>query len=188
MRSVRLPTHLSKQSTVKQQLQWSCGWSAPPRSHQSGCRVSKALLIFYIIFPYQYCIIYFSIALPPEADQTHPALPWDYISEPTLSSSMGAMDNHSPLNSCSCNRSVCMELILFTDIKRDVIVLFLCVSSEAILALQTEVSKLKRDLEQGLVQLPHLTQRMDCLISKYRQEDLEHRSKIQTDQTSASKR
>ncbi|XP_038125661.1 uncharacterized protein LOC119772987 isoform X2 [Cyprinodon tularosa] len=97
-----------------------------------------------------------------QADQTHPALPWDYISEPTLSSSMGAMDNHSPLNSCSCN-------------------------SEAILALQTEVSKLKRDLEQGLVQLPHLTQRMDCLISKYRQEDLEHRSKIQTDQTSASK-
>lgn len=44
------------------------------------------------------------------------------------------------------------------------------VFSEAILALQSEVSRLKKDLEEGLVQLPHLAQKMDYLTSKYRQE------------------
>lgn len=44
-----------------------------------------------------------------------------------------------------------------------------CVFSEAILALQSEVSRLKKDLVEGLVQLPHLTQKMDYLTSKYRQ-------------------
>ncbi|XP_047223603.1 uncharacterized protein LOC124869661 isoform X3 [Girardinichthys multiradiatus] len=73
--------------------------------------------------------------------QIHPVPLHNHISEPTLSTTMDAVtDRRSPLNSCSCN-------------------------SEAILALQTEVSKLKRDLEQGLVQLPHLAQRMDYLTS-----------------------
>lgn len=49
--------------------------------------------------------------------------------------------------------------------------------SEAILALQSEVSRLKEDLEEGLVQLPHLAQKMDYLTSKYRQGGLERRSK-----------
>ncbi|XP_070305161.1 protein AKNAD1-like [Salvelinus sp. IW2-2015] len=39
----------------------------------------------------------------------------------------------------------------------------------AIQALQSEVSQLKRDLEEGLVQLPHLSQRMDYLTSRCRQ-------------------
>ncbi len=53
----------------------------------------------------------------------------------------------------------------------------LCVFSEAILALQSEVSRLKKDLEEGLVQLPHLAQRMDYLSSKYSQDQQERRSK-----------
>ncbi|XP_037131636.1 uncharacterized protein LOC119136905 isoform X2 [Syngnathus acus] len=48
--------------------------------------------------------------------------------------------------------------------------------SEAILALQVEVSKLKKDLEEGLVQLPHLARKMDYLASKYRHDRQEHRS------------
>ncbi|XP_021178279.2 uncharacterized protein LOC110369285 [Fundulus heteroclitus] len=76
---------------------------------------------------------------------------------------MDAVDSGGPLNSCSCN-------------------------SEAILALQTEVSKLKKELEQGLVQLPHLAQRMDFLTSIYRQEDSDHGSRNRTSQTPASKR
>ncbi|XP_027875317.1 uncharacterized protein aknad1 isoform X1 [Xiphophorus couchianus] len=84
-----------------------------------------------------------------------------HIPEPAFRTSMDTGDKHTPLNSCSCN-------------------------SEAILALQTEVSKLKKDLEQGLVQLPHLAQRMDYLTSKYRQEDSDRTSNIQT-HTPASK-
>ncbi|MED6248918.1 hypothetical protein ATANTOWER_007007 [Ataeniobius toweri] len=95
--------------------------------------------------------------------QIHPVPLHNHISEPTLSTTMDAVtDRRSPLNSCSCN-------------------------SEAILALQTEVSKLKMDLEQGLVQLPHLAQRMDYLTSRYRQEDSDLMSKIRTHQTPASK-
>eukprot|EP00063_Salmo_salar_P072667 XP_014047502.1 PREDICTED: AT-hook-containing transcription factor-like isoform X1 [Salmo salar] len=41
--------------------------------------------------------------------------------------------------------------------------------SSAIQALQSEVSQLKRDLEEGLVQLPQLSQRMDNLTSRCRQ-------------------
>ncbi|XP_014872534.1 uncharacterized protein aknad1 [Poecilia latipinna] len=84
-----------------------------------------------------------------------------HIPDPTFRASMDAVDKHAPLSSCSCN-------------------------SEAILALQTEVSKLKKDLEQGLVQLPHLAQRMDYLTSKYRHEDSDRKSNIQT-HTPASK-
>lgn len=62
-------------------------------------------------------------------------------------------------------------------------VLFLCASSEALLALQTEVTRLKKDLEDGLVQLPHLAQRMDYLTSKYREERQEHRSKSRAHRT-----
>ncbi|KAM9323156.1 uncharacterized protein aknad1 [Pholidichthys leucotaenia] len=67
----------------------------------------------------------------------------------------------SQQNSCSCN-------------------------SQAILALQSEVSKLKKDLELGLVQLPHLAQRMDYLTSKYREERLERRSKTRSHQRPVS--
>ncbi|CAB1443027.1 unnamed protein product [Pleuronectes platessa] len=71
-----------------------------------------------------------------------------------LSHCVSEMDSErgSPVNSCSCN-------------------------SEAILALQSEVSRLKKDLEEGLVQLPHLAQKMDYLTSKYRQGRQERRSK-----------
>ncbi|KAM9349925.1 uncharacterized protein aknad1 [Symphorus nematophorus] len=75
-----------------------------------------------------------------------------HVSEPILSTTMDAEDRGSPLYSCSCN-------------------------SEAILALQSEVSRLKKDLEEGLVQLPHLAQKMDYLTSKYRQDRQERRSK-----------
>ncbi|KAM4729069.1 uncharacterized protein aknad1 isoform 2-T2 [Anableps anableps] len=94
-------------------------------------------------------------------DQKCPAQLHRHTPEPALSTTMDAVARHAPLNSCSCN-------------------------SEAILALQTEVSRLKKELEQGLVQLPHLAQRMDYLTSRYRHEDSDGRSKIQT-QTSASK-
>lgn len=57
---------------------------------------------------------------------------------------------------------------------------YLCLSSEAILALQSEVSRLKKDLEEGLLQLPHLAQKMEYLASKYKQDHQEHRSKTRT--------
>ncbi|KAK5888910.1 hypothetical protein CesoFtcFv8_014959 [Champsocephalus esox] len=66
------------------------------------------------------------------------------VSEPALSITMDTEERGSPLDSCSCN-------------------------SEAILALQSEVSRLKKELNEGLVQLPHLAQEMDYLTSKYRQ-------------------
>lgn len=55
-----------------------------------------------------------------------------------------------------------------------------CVFSEAILALQLEVSKLKKDLQEGLVQLPQLAQKMDYLTSKYRQDREERKSTVRT--------
>lgn len=55
-----------------------------------------------------------------------------------------------------------------------------CVFSEAILALQLEVSKLKKDLQEGLVQMPHLAQKMDFLTSKYRQDREERKSTVRT--------
>ncbi|XP_076001166.1 uncharacterized protein aknad1 [Genypterus blacodes] len=68
-----------------------------------------------------------------------------HLSEHLLSNSMDIEQRERHLSSCSCN-------------------------SEALLALQSEVSRLKKDLEEGLVQLPHLEQKMDYLTSKYRQE------------------
>lgn len=53
---------------------------------------------------------------------------------------------------------------------------YVCVFSEAILALQLEVSKLKKDLREGLVQLPHLAQKMDYLTSKCRRDREERKS------------
>ncbi|XP_074544743.1 uncharacterized protein aknad1 [Halichoeres trimaculatus] len=76
-------------------------------------------------------------------------------SEPVLSATMETEERGSSQNPCSCN-------------------------SEAILALQSEVSRLKRDLEEGLVQLPHLAQKMDFLTSRYRQDRQERRSKTRT--------
>lgn len=46
--------------------------------------------------------------------------------------------------------------------------------------MQAEVSKLKKDLQEGLVQLPHLAQKMDHLTSKYRQDHEERRSNTRT--------
>ncbi|XP_056246478.1 uncharacterized protein LOC130178375 isoform X1 [Seriola aureovittata] len=74
------------------------------------------------------------------------------ISEPGLSTTMDTEERNSQMYSCSCN-------------------------SEVILALQSEVSRLKKDLEESLVQLPHLAQKMDYLTSKYRQDRQERRSK-----------
>ncbi|XP_034558049.1 uncharacterized protein LOC117826230 isoform X2 [Notolabrus celidotus] len=75
-----------------------------------------------------------------------------HVSEPVLSTTMDTEERGSPQNSCSCN-------------------------SEAILALQSEVSRLKKDLEDGLVQLPHLAQKMDFLTSRYGPDRQERRSK-----------
>ncbi|XP_037642285.1 microtubule organization protein AKNA-like isoform X2 [Sebastes umbrosus] len=75
-----------------------------------------------------------------------------HVSEPVLSSTMETEERRSPLTFCSCN-------------------------SEAIVALQSEVSRLKKDLEEGLVQLPNLAQKMDYLTSKYGQDRQERRSK-----------
>ncbi|XP_063318562.1 microtubule organization protein AKNA [Pelmatolapia mariae] len=82
------------------------------------------------------------------------------VSQPLVGTSMDTDGRGSPLRSCSCN-------------------------SEAILALQSEVSRLKKDLEVGLVQLPHLAQKMDYLTSKYRQERQERRSRTRTYQSPA---
>ncbi|XP_077412088.1 uncharacterized protein aknad1 [Vanacampus margaritifer] len=73
-----------------------------------------------------------------------------YASEPILSPVMDAEQKER--HRCSCN-------------------------SEAILALEVEVSRLKKDLGEGLVQLPHLARKMDYLASKYRQDRQERRSK-----------
>ncbi|XP_051944828.1 uncharacterized protein aknad1 [Hippocampus zosterae] len=53
-------------------------------------------------------------------------------------------------------------------------------NSEAILALRVEVSRLKKDLEKGLVRLPQLARKMDYLASKYRQDGQERRSKTKS--------
>lgn len=53
---------------------------------------------------------------------------------------------------------------------------YVCVFSEAILALQLEVTRLKKDLREGLVQLPHLAQKMDYLTSKCRRDREERKS------------
>ncbi|XP_064197233.1 microtubule organization protein AKNA-like [Anguilla rostrata] len=42
--------------------------------------------------------------------------------------------------------------------------------NEAISALQSEVARLKQELEESLFQLPHITKRMDYLASRYKQE------------------
>ncbi|XP_028449305.1 AT-hook-containing transcription factor isoform X2 [Perca flavescens] len=81
-----------------------------------------------------------------------PAQLHHHVSEPALSTTMDTEERGSPLYSCSCN-------------------------SEALLALQSEVSRLKKDLEEGLVQLPHLAKKMDYLTSKYRQDRQERKSK-----------
>ncbi|XP_024129732.1 uncharacterized protein LOC112147502 isoform X2 [Oryzias melastigma] len=84
-------------------------------------------------------------------------------SDPTPRTAMDPGDRGSPLPSCSCN-------------------------SDAILALQSEVSQLKKDLEEGLVQLPHLAKKMDYLTSKYGRERQERRSKLKPHQAAASSR
>ncbi|XP_038575199.1 uncharacterized protein LOC119902888 isoform X2 [Micropterus salmoides] len=84
-----------------------------------------------------------------------PAQLHHHMSEPVLGITMTTEERGRPLYSCSCN-------------------------SEAILALQSEVSRLKKDLEEGLVQLPHLTEKMDYLTSKYRQDRQERRSKTKS--------
>ncbi|XP_075954208.1 uncharacterized protein aknad1 [Anarhichas minor] len=86
------------------------------------------------------------------AERSLPARLHHHISEPVLSTAMDTEERGSPLYSCSCN-------------------------SEAIQALQSEVSRLKKDLEEGLVQLPHLSQKMDYLTSEYRQDRQERKSK-----------
>ncbi|XP_057713504.1 uncharacterized protein LOC130929902 [Corythoichthys intestinalis] len=53
-------------------------------------------------------------------------------------------------------------------------------NSEAILTLQVEVSRLKKNLEERLLQLPHLTRKLDYLNSKYRQDRQERRTKTKT--------
>ncbi|KAG7525890.1 hypothetical protein JOB18_033239 [Solea senegalensis] len=86
------------------------------------------------------------------SDRSLPSQHSHYVSEPALSTTMNSLERGSQVYSCSCN-------------------------SEAILALQSEVSRLKEELEEGLVQLPHLAQKMDYLTSKYRQDRQERRSK-----------
>ncbi|XP_033507272.2 uncharacterized protein aknad1 [Epinephelus lanceolatus] len=88
-------------------------------------------------------------------ERSLPAQLHHHISEPVLCNTMDTEERGSPPYSCPCN-------------------------SEAILALQSEVSRLKKDLEEGLVQLPHLAQKMDYLTSKYRQERQERRSKTRS--------
>ncbi|XP_058484604.1 uncharacterized protein LOC131459140 isoform X3 [Solea solea] len=92
------------------------------------------------------------------SDRSLPSQHSHYVSEPALSTTMNSLERGSQVYSCSCNRSVFPH-------------------SEAILALQSEVSRLKKELEEGLVQLPHLAQKMDYLTSKYRQDRQERRSK-----------
>ncbi|XP_061695569.1 uncharacterized protein LOC133511014 [Syngnathoides biaculeatus] len=73
-----------------------------------------------------------------------------YGTEPNLSAPMDVEQRERHL--CSCN-------------------------SEALLTLQVEVSRLKKDLEEGLVLLPHLARKMDYLASKYSRDRQERRSK-----------
>ncbi|XP_034411274.1 microtubule organization protein AKNA [Cyclopterus lumpus] len=86
------------------------------------------------------------------AERSLPAQLHHHVSEPVLSPTMDTEERGCPLYSCSCN-------------------------SETILALQSEVSRLKKDLDEGLVQLPHLALKMDYLTSKYKQDHQERRSK-----------
>nr|XP_046264183.1 uncharacterized protein LOC124069255 isoform X3 [Scatophagus argus] len=89
------------------------------------------------------------------SEWTPPARLHHRVSEPILSTTMDTEERGSPLYSCSCN-------------------------SEAILALQSEVSRLKKDLEEGLVQLPHLAQKMDYLTSKYRLQEPRSKTRPQS--------
>ena len=120
------------------------------------------------------------------SDPGLPALLSHCVSEPVLSTTMDSEERGSPVNSCSCNRSVYPQgpwwwptaaLLLSSCFDKITQWTSLCVFSEAILALQSEVSRLKKDLEEGLVQLPHLAQKMDYLTSKYRHGRQERRSK-----------
>ncbi|KAM9718743.1 uncharacterized protein aknad1 [Menidia menidia] len=86
------------------------------------------------------------------SDQKQPPQLKHQVHAPVLRSTMDTEDRSSPLHSCSCN-------------------------SDAIQALQSEVSRLKRDLEEGLVQLPQLAQKMDYLTLKYGRERQVCRSK-----------
>ncbi|XP_034038479.1 uncharacterized protein LOC117521258 [Thalassophryne amazonica] len=74
------------------------------------------------------------------------------LSEPILSTTMDAVQRQSHLYPCSCH-------------------------SETILALQLEVCRLKKNLAESLIQLPHLSQKMDYLTAKFRQDRRERRSK-----------
>uniref|UniRef100_A0A7N6FAC8 Protein AKNAD1 n=1 Tax=Anabas testudineus TaxID=64144 RepID=A0A7N6FAC8_ANATE len=93
---------------------------------------------------------------PPErqqrSDANLPAQFHNHISASAVSTTMDTEKICSQTHCCSCN-------------------------GEAILALQSEVSRLKKNLEEGLVQLPHLAQKMDYLTSKYKQDRQESRSK-----------
>ncbi|XP_068427136.1 microtubule organization protein AKNA isoform X2 [Clinocottus analis] len=86
------------------------------------------------------------------SDRSRPAQLHHRVSEPELGTTMDSEERGNPLHSCSCN-------------------------SETIVALQSEVSRLKKDLQQGLVQLPHLAQKMDDLTCKYKQDHQERKSK-----------
>lgn len=91
-----------------------------------------------------------------------------------LSSTMGTQKRDSQTFSCSCNRWVwggaARKTKPLSSTEQECCCSCVCVFSEAFLALQSEVSRLKKDLQDGLVQLPHLAQRMDYLSSKYRQD------------------
>ncbi|XP_072296580.1 uncharacterized protein [Eucyclogobius newberryi] len=70
----------------------------------------------------------------------------NHVSESVSVPHLGRMDKQrSPVHSCPCN-------------------------NEAILVLQSEVSRLKKDMKEGLIQLPYLADKLDYLTSKYRQE------------------
>ncbi|KAK7945709.1 hypothetical protein WMY93_001437 [Mugilogobius chulae] len=70
----------------------------------------------------------------------------NHISESLSQPILDKMDGGwSPMRSCSCN-------------------------NEAILALQSDVSRLKKDMKESLIQLPYLTDKLDYLTSKYRHE------------------
>ncbi|KAM6948322.1 uncharacterized protein aknad1 [Aplochiton taeniatus] len=83
--------------------------------------------------------------LPRQLSQHHPEGQSDPVLSITMDTEVAPQRETPPTHTCACN-------------------------SEAILSLQSEVSRLKRDLEEGLVQLPHLAQRMDHLTTTYRQE------------------
>lgn len=178
-----VPGRPSKQLPLVQQ-RWSCGSRAPLRFLLSGCQVSRnstgSLQSFsnktkqnnFISLTAPLASLQIKAVLNTELITTdlslHSALAWMQSREEARCSPAPVTGHRHTYRLAVLPPDICL-----TPHR-------VCAFSEAILALQLEVSKLKKDLQEGLVQLPHLAQKMDYLTSKYREDREERKSTART--------